>query len=392
MAGETNTSSEQDTRRYLVTDLPTVLMRLVQDTLANAAAKIHVHSAADITSGTLPISRGGTGQTTAAGILSAINAAPVDHVHSATTDITSGTLPVARGGTGLGSATENGVLLGGGSSNFKVVASTPGALYATGNGGIPTFGTLPVAQGGTGGATAANARTNLDVYSKSEVNSMIPSDSGSKIYFATCTECAALQNKVATVTSSSSFTLEVGAVVAVKFDANNTYSATADAPITLNVNNTGAKNIYYANTNATTGTNTTAFGRANYFNIYVYDGTNWVWISSTADNNTTYSAITQAQITAGTATSARSISAKIAHDAIVDLAGGTLAVDRGGTGATTAAAARTNLDVYSKAEVAAEIEAWTPRGIFISDTDYEALTEAEKKNGAVYYVYEAQTS
>ena len=36
--------------------------------LAQKAEKTHQHSAADITSGTLPVARGGTGQTTAAGI------------------------------------------------------------------------------------------------------------------------------------------------------------------------------------------------------------------------------------------------------------------------------------------------------------------------------------
>ena len=269
--------------------------------------------------------------------------------------------------------------------NFRDPWTLRSSLGIGGNVNTP----VPIGSGGTNARTEADARTNLDVYSKSEVNNLIPEIPASVgVYFAECTSEATAQNKTATVTAPSGFTLAVGVMVYVKFDATNTYSATADNPITLNVNNTGAKNIYAANSATPTGTNTTLFGRANYINSYVYDGTYWVWSGSSTDNNTTYSAITQAQITAGTATSARSISAKIAHDAIVDLAGGTLAVNRGGTGATTAAAARTNLDVYSKAEV----EAWTPQAIFISDADYEALTEAQKKNGAVYYVYEEQTS
>lgn len=38
---------------------------------------------------------------------------------------------------------------------------------------IPVYGTLPIGNGGTGATTAANARNNLSVYSKSEVDSML---------------------------------------------------------------------------------------------------------------------------------------------------------------------------------------------------------------------------
>ena len=49
----------------------------------------HNHSAGNITSGTLPIARGGTGQTTAAGVRNALGLGN-----------TTGALPVANGGTG----------------------------------------------------------------------------------------------------------------------------------------------------------------------------------------------------------------------------------------------------------------------------------------------------
>ena len=111
---------------------------------------------------------------------------------------------------------------------------------------------------------------------------------GGGIFYGTCTGEEANQIKAVTVSNEQSFKLKAGSVLSVKFDANNTYSATAENPVKLNVNNTGAKQIYGGNTATPTGTNTTYFGRLNYYNYYVYDGTYWVWAGSSADNNTTY--------------------------------------------------------------------------------------------------------
>lgn len=129
------------------------------------------------------------------------------------------------------------------------------------------------------------------------------------VYYGTCTSQAANQTKAVTIAAAQGFTLEAGATIYVKFDANNTYSATADAPVKLNVNNTGAKNIYFGGSSTPTGTNTTAFGRTNYINQYIYDGTYWVWQGSSTDNNTTYSAMSVNELTTGTATTARSVRA-----------------------------------------------------------------------------------
>ena len=111
---------------------------------------------------------------------------------------------------------------------------------------------------------------------------------GSSNYYGTCTGQAANQNKAVVVSADQNFALKVGAMVAVKFDATNTYSATASNPVKLNVNSTGAKQIYAANTSAPTGTNETYFGRTNYVNQYIYNGIYWVWNGSSADNNSTY--------------------------------------------------------------------------------------------------------
>ena len=111
------------------------------------AASSHNHSAGNITSGTLPVARGGTGATTAAAARSALGITPANigaaassHNHSAA-NITSGTLAVARGGTGQTTAA--------GIRNSLGLGNTTGAL--------------PIANGGTGATTAAQARANLGI-------------------------------------------------------------------------------------------------------------------------------------------------------------------------------------------------------------------------------------
>ena len=68
--------------------------------------------------------------------------------------------------------------------------------------------------------------------------------------YATCNTAAATAAKVATITPSSNFSLEKGARVAVQFDNANTAGFNKQNTvknITLNVNNTGAKAIYFKN-------------------------------------------------------------------------------------------------------------------------------------------------
>lgn len=86
----------------------------VYNAIQNASPKSHNHSAADITSGALAVARGGTGNTavdttptqnstkmvTSGGVYTALSGkAASSHNHSAA-NITSGTLPLARGGLG----------------------------------------------------------------------------------------------------------------------------------------------------------------------------------------------------------------------------------------------------------------------------------------------------
>jgi len=145
----------------------------------------HTHDASDITSGTLPVARGGTGSSsqnanrvvttdgsgnivsssiTSAelGHLSGVSAniqtqltqkAPIDHTHNASTDITSGTLATARGGTGTSGQTANRAVQTDGSGNIVsssitstelghlsgVTSNIQSQIDAAGGGGVAIF-------------------------------------------------------------------------------------------------------------------------------------------------------------------------------------------------------------------------------------------------------------
>ena len=114
-----------------------------------------------------------------------------------------------------------------------------------------------------------------------------PNDSFYKgnMYIGSCETAGNVKDKVATV--DGYFKLRKGVTVCVKFKNSNTYNATSNNKVTLNVNGTGAYNIYFNNGNPT-GTNRTAFGYENRYITYVFDGGSWVWQSHGSDDNTTY--------------------------------------------------------------------------------------------------------
>ena len=101
----------------------------------------------------------------------------------------------------------------------------------------------------------------------------------STIGYGTCTTAAATAAKVATI-SDTSWTLKVGSVIGIKFTYTNSAGSLA-TPVTLNVNNTGAKNIWYS-TSKYTSTSSNICGYANRVIYYMYDGTYWVWMNSGA--------------------------------------------------------------------------------------------------------------
>ena len=166
-------------------------------------------------------------------------------------------------------------------------------------------GTLTIQKNGTNVQTftanqSSNATANITVPTKT---SDLTSDVGGNTFIGTCSTEAATAAKVVTVSNDQNFVLAKG--VMVSFKAPNTN--TAENP-TIEVNNTGPKSIWYNTAVVTTG-NLNRAGQNGRYATYVYDGTYWVWVSWSCDDNTTYSTMSVSEGTTGTATNARTMRA-----------------------------------------------------------------------------------
>ena len=164
----------------------------------------------------------------------------------------------------------------------------------------------------------------------------IQSKASGGIFFATCDTDAATQTKVA---ACENFKLTTGAAVAVKFANTNTVTS----PL-ININDTGAKYIVqYANY-----VPATYVWKPGQTVLLIYDGTYYVAMD-TSTATTTYYGITKlsSSVTSTSTTLAATASAvKSAYDRnswdSISLTNA-LAIAYGGTGATTASGARSNL-------------------------------------------------
>ena len=100
--------------------------------------------------------------------------------------------------------------------------------------------------------------------------------------------CTTARSTAAKVVACSGFKLYQGAYVFIRFTDTGT-SNPSEGNITLNVNNTGAKTCIIGNSNKTVMSNTYAGELCgNKMHLFVYDGTNWVFIGR--DTNTQNSA------------------------------------------------------------------------------------------------------
>lgn len=150
-----------------------------------------------------------------------------------------------------------------------------------------------------------NARTNINAAStavaSSSADGLMSKSDKSKFdemgmaTYGTCSTAAATAAKVVTL-SNSNWQLKVGSIIGVKYSITNTASS-----VTLNVNSTGAKSIYY-NNGVYTGSSNAICGYANRTCYYMYDGTYWVFIhNGIIDSNTRYDADAVCGTNSGTA-------------------------------------------------------------------------------------------
>ena len=133
-----------------------------------------------------------------------------------------------------------------------------------------------------------------------------------RIFYGTCATAAATVNKVVTCETFAAEDLVKGALVFVTFDYTN---SGAVANLTLDVNSTGAKPIKKSYTGtAVSDLSNAGELKSNVTYLFTYDGTNWVCITLDYNTNTTYSAMTQDEINAGTGTTGRRITPKLLRD------------------------------------------------------------------------------
>ena len=100
--------------------------------------------------------------------------------------------------------------------------------------------------------------------------------------YGTCDTSADTAAKVITISGNANWNLDIGSMITVLFTNTNA----ADNP-TFNVNNTGAKNVFFGASQITTS-NLGYAGTANRPMTFVYDGTQYRFTGWGYDSNTTY--------------------------------------------------------------------------------------------------------
>lgn len=158
--------------------------------------------------------------------------------------------------------------------------------YVPGKTGTGASGTWGISI--TGNAATATSATSAGKWTTAKTLGGISVDgSANRHWYATCPTEAATAAKVATVEDSQSFTLGKGAMIFVKFTNANTV-----ANPTLNVNNTGAKNIYRYGTTAPSTSAATSW-QAGSVVCLVYDGSYWQMVGWLNDNTNTDTKVTE---------------------------------------------------------------------------------------------------
>lgn len=157
------------------------------------------------------------------------------------------------------------------------------------------------------------------------------------IAYGTCSTAAETAEKVIMISGNTNWTLTAGSRITVKFSATNK----AQNP-TFNVNNTGAKAVWYNTAVITTGSLSYA-GTANRPMDFVYDGTQYVFVGWSIDSNTTYSNASLGQGYGTCSTAAATVAKVVSLSSYSLTTGGYVAVKF-----TNAVPAKATMNINSK--------------------------------------------
>ena len=261
--------------------------------------------------------------------------------------------------------------------------NVPFAYYANGVNASNIDGAVPVSKGGTGAIDAAAARTNLGLVIGTNVQA--PLTAGTD--YLTPTGNAATATKFAAAKKINGVDFDGSADISITATAD---ASTLSGTVAIAKGGTGATDAAAARTNLglAIGTNVQAPLTA---------GTDYLTPTGSAANLTNFPTLNQN--TTGNASSATKLSTArklngVAFDGSADItvaadAGtltGTVALVNGGTGATTAAAARTNLGLVIGTNVQAPLIAGTdylaPTGSAANLTNFPTLNQNTTGNAA----------
>lgn len=204
------------------------------------------------------------------------------------------------------------------SSSLATVATTGAYSDLIGTPTIPTVNnaTITFTQGGTTKGTITLNQSN---------NQTIALDAGGSstsipnpAYGTSSTAAATAQKEVSIPAITE---LNVGQVIMIRPSTTSTV-----ANSTIKLNNFDAHPMRYNNAAITTSTDSTVWG-ANFISSFMFDGTYWQFIGHGLDSNTTYSGMTVAEGTTGTATTTRVLTAANLKGIITNLTADKAAID-----------------------------------------------------------------